>query len=125
MSDRKGTAKRIVDELVSCNVQLVASLPDNWIAELIVALDEDSRIRNAYLAEIGGQNWADLPDEGNVIVQDGVVHLWGAVRSSEVRKAMTVAALNVPGVKGVEDHMNERLDQDAMTWGGWPAPKPP
>ena len=46
MSDRKGTAKRIVDELVSCNVQLVASLPDNWIAELIVALDEDSRIRH-------------------------------------------------------------------------------
>lgn len=87
--------------------------------------DEDSRIRNAYLAEIGGQNWADLPDEGNVIVQEGVVHLWGVVRSSEVRKAMTVAALNVPGVKGVEDHMNERLDQDAMTWGGWPAPKPP
>lgn len=87
--------------------------------------DEDSRIRNAYLAEIRGQDWADLPDEGNVIVQEGVVHLWGAVRSPEVRKAMTVAALNVPGVKGVEDHMNERLVSDAMTWGSWPAPKQP
>ncbi len=87
--------------------------------------DEDSRIRNAYLAEIRVQNWADLPDEGNVIVQEGVVHLWGAVRSAEVREAMTVAALNVPGVKGVEDHMNERLVSDAMTWSSWPAPKQP
>ena len=87
--------------------------------------DEDTRIRNAYLAEIRAQDWADLPDEGNVIVQDGVVHLWGAVRTPEVRKAMTVAALNVPGVKGVEDHMNERLSPDAMTWGGWPSPPRP
>ena len=86
--------------------------------------DEDTRIRNAYLAEIRAQAWAELPDEGNVIVDAGVVHLWGAVKSAEVRKAMTVAALNVPGVKGVEDHMGERLDPDAMTWGGWPAPPP-
>ena len=84
--------------------------------------DEDSRIRDAYLAEIRTQAWADLPDEGNVIVDKCVVHLWGAVRSPEIRKAMTVAALNIPGVKGVEDHMGERLDPDAMTWGGWPEP---
>lgn len=44
MTVRKETAKRIVDELIGCNVKLVASLPDNWIAELIVALDEDQRI---------------------------------------------------------------------------------
>jgi CBS domain-containing protein len=84
--------------------------------------DENTRIRNAYLAEIRAQAWADLPDEGNVIVDKCVIHLWGAVRSPEVRKAMTVAALNIPGVKGVEDHMGERLDPDAMTWGGWPEP---
>jgi CBS domain-containing protein len=76
--------------------------------------DDDTRIRDAYLAEI--------PDEGNVIVDQAVVHLWGAVRSPEVRKAMTIAALNIPGVKGVEDHMGERLGPDAMTWGGWPEP---
>jgi CBS domain-containing protein len=84
--------------------------------------DENTRIREAYLAEIRTQAWADLPDEGNVIVDEGVIHLWGAVRSPEVRKAMKVAALNIPGVKGVEDHMGDRLDPDAMTWGGWPTP---
>ncbi len=86
--------------------------------------DHDTRIRDAYLDEIRAQAWADLPDEGNVIVDKCVVHLWGAVRSPEVRKAMTVAALNIPGVKGVEDHMGERLNPDAMTW-GWPEPPRP
>ena len=46
MTDRKDIAKRIVDELAGCDVKMVASLPDNWIAELIVALDEDKRIRH-------------------------------------------------------------------------------
>jgi CBS domain-containing protein len=87
--------------------------------------DDDTRIRNAYLAEIRAQAWAEMPDEGNVIVDGGVVHLWGAVSSPEVRKAMKVAALNIPGVKGVEDHMGERLDPDSMTWGGWPTPPRP
>jgi sulfopyruvate decarboxylase TPP-binding subunit len=38
--------KKIVDELVHCDVKLVASLPDNWIAGLITQLDRDSRIRH-------------------------------------------------------------------------------
>ena len=46
MTDRKDIANRIVDELAACEIKLVASLPDNWIAELIVALDGDSRIRH-------------------------------------------------------------------------------
>jgi CBS domain-containing protein len=83
--------------------------------------DRDTRIRNAFLAEIRNQAWVELPDEGNVIVDNGVIHLWGAVSSQEVRKAMIVAAQNIPGVKGVEDHMGERLEPDAMTW-SWPTP---
>ena len=46
MTDRKDIANRIIDELAACEIKLVASLPDNWIAELIVALDDDSRIRH-------------------------------------------------------------------------------
>lgn len=89
-----------------------------------VDADDDTRIRNAYLAEIRAQAWAEMPDEGNVIVDKGVIHLWGAVRSPEVRKAMTVAAMNIPGVKGIEDHMGERLVPDSMTWENWPMPLP-
>jgi sulfopyruvate decarboxylase TPP-binding subunit len=34
---------RSVEELARCQTRLVASLPDNWIAELIETLDRDER----------------------------------------------------------------------------------
>ncbi len=36
-------ARRIADEIASCGIELVASLPDNWIADLIAAVDADPR----------------------------------------------------------------------------------
>jgi len=36
-------AKRIADELASCDVKLVASLPDNWLMDVIKLIDDDSR----------------------------------------------------------------------------------
>jgi sulfopyruvate decarboxylase subunit alpha len=46
MSDRAEVARRIADELAQCGVKLVASLPDNWIAELIDTIDADARFRH-------------------------------------------------------------------------------
>jgi sulfopyruvate decarboxylase alpha subunit len=44
MSDRpNAVAKRIVDELASCGVKLVASLPDNWLMHVIRTVDQDDR----------------------------------------------------------------------------------
>jgi len=40
---RTETARRIADELAGCGVKLVASLPDNWISELITHLEGDER----------------------------------------------------------------------------------
>ncbi len=87
--------------------------------------EEDRRIRNALLAELRSQDWADLPAEGNIIVEDGVVNLHGLVRSPQVRKAMVVAAENIPGVRRVADHMRDRTESDALAWGGWPEPPRP
>jgi osmotically-inducible protein OsmY len=50
------------------------------------------------------QSWANL-DLKNILVQDGVIHLWGFVESEEERRAITLAARAVPGVKAVEDHL--------------------
>ena len=36
-------AKRIADELASCDVKLVASLPDNWLMGVIKQVDSDER----------------------------------------------------------------------------------
>lgn len=43
---RRDIAHRIADQLADCDVKLVASLPDNWISELIVAIDGDTRFRH-------------------------------------------------------------------------------
>lgn len=41
----------------------------------------------------------------NAVVSAGVVHLWGATYSEAERDAIHVAAANVVGVKGVEEHI--------------------
>jgi sulfopyruvate decarboxylase subunit alpha len=35
--------EQIVEHLADCGIRLVASLPDNWIADLITAIDRDDR----------------------------------------------------------------------------------
>jgi CBS domain-containing protein len=62
----------------------------------------DRGIRVELLSRIGDQPWTDFGSR-NVIVKDGVVHLWGLVSSDEERKALVALAEEVPGVKGVAD----------------------
>jgi osmotically-inducible protein OsmY len=65
--------------------------------------DRDGVIRSRLLADLRNQRWANC-SEADIVVSDGVVHLWGVVRSEEERKALRIAAENTPGVRGVEDH---------------------
>jgi CBS domain-containing protein len=64
----------------------------------------DSPIRKRLLSEFAKQPWVPQIST-NVIVRNGIVHLWGVIFDEEQRRAMIVAAENVPGVKGVEDHL--------------------
>ncbi len=41
----------------------------------------------------------------NITVSDGIVHLWGGVRSDAERRAAHIAAETVPGVRQVDDHL--------------------
>jgi sulfopyruvate decarboxylase subunit alpha len=43
MAKAPDVARRIADELAACNVKLVASLPDNWLMDLIRTIDADER----------------------------------------------------------------------------------
>jgi CBS domain-containing protein len=63
----------------------------------------DQQIREAILAELRGNRWTLLPQ--NVMVANGVAHLWGVISSEEEGKAIRVAAENIPGVKKVESHL--------------------
>jgi CBS domain-containing protein len=90
------------------------------------ARQSDALIRAGLLEELSRHaTWAPLPAEVSVIVQDGVVHFWGRVRSPEQRKAMIVAAERVAGVRNVEDHMFEASDSDPLNRPNWPSPAPP
>jgi CBS domain-containing protein len=68
-----------------------------------VSLD-DRTIRERLLAELDAQPWASVGTK-NIVVRDGVVHLWGLVEHEDERRALRVAAENTPGVKAVEDHL--------------------
>jgi len=67
--------------------------------------DADAAIRAAMHDVLDNEEWA-MSAMVNVIVSDGVVNLWGAVDSSDQRKALQVAAESIPGVKGVENHLS-------------------
>jgi CBS-domain-containing membrane protein len=65
---------------------------------------DDRTIRDQLLSELKAQRWAEV-SPANVTVKDQVVHLWSSYLSEQEKRALVVAAENVPGVRRVEDHM--------------------
>jgi CBS domain-containing protein len=66
---------------------------------------DDRTIREKLLAELKGQEWVHTW-AADIIVRDRVVHIWVSDdRPPEERQAMRVAAENIPGVQGVEEHL--------------------
>ncbi|WOD15580.1 CBS domain-containing protein [Paraburkholderia kirstenboschensis] len=80
-------------------VQALASVPDEPVSDATLS---DAEIRAVLMGELAGRKWGFAGR--NMVVTDGVVHLWGVFQSAEAINAVRVAAQNVPGVKGVEDH---------------------
>jgi CBS domain-containing protein len=65
---------------------------------------DDEAIREALLAELNQASWAPL-GLVDIIVRNGTVEYWGTLFDERKRRALIVAAENVPGVKGVRDHL--------------------
>lgn len=80
-------------------VQALASIPEEPAPDVALS---DREIRAALMGEMTGHNWAFAGR--NIVVSDGVVHLWGIFHSMEAVQAVRVAAESIPGVKRVEDH---------------------
>lgn len=110
-------AGRLVGIVARAN--LVAALARHGLP---TATADDTAIRVALLAELRAQGWASATDPANVLVEGGVVHLWGRVASKAVRRAMVVAAENIAGVKAVEDHLDEFSGFDPMDRPRWNEP---
>lgn len=71
---------------------------------MVATTDRDRSIRKKLAAELSSQPWASALAK-NIIVSDGVVHLWGLVLSEEEGRAMRIAAERIPGVRRVENHL--------------------
>jgi len=85
------------------------------VAPTLTPAPGDDAIRaavQAALVEAGG-NFEFL----SVVVAAGVVHLWGAVDSSEEKRAAEVAATTIPGVRAVRNELGVLpLSVRSMMW---------
>lgn len=81
---------------------------------------DDHRIRDAILAEMRAQPWGGDAADGDVMVQDGVAHLWGTIDSEAARHARIAAAESTDGVRRVEDHMADWVEPDPFNRPNWP-----
>jgi len=82
-------------------LRVIASGAPDQIADGDDALwmSAETRLREA------SNLFAELPE---VTVIDGIVHLWGTVRSEAERDAARVAVEGIEGVNGVQDHLTVR-----------------
>src|SRR6185437_15342918 len=64
----------------------------------------DEALRRAVESTVKGQAWESAWPV-KIIVNAGVVHLWGFVAGDATSNAYRVAAENVPGVQKVENHL--------------------
>ncbi|HEX5453177.1 MAG TPA: CBS domain-containing protein [Stellaceae bacterium] len=66
---------------------------------------DDRAIRDRLIGELRHQEWARIW-AADIVVRDGVVHLWCSDdHSPEEREALLIAAKNTPGVRDVEEHL--------------------
>jgi CBS domain-containing protein len=73
-----------------------ADMPESCLGDEAIR----SRISTTLREELGG-----MTEFVNVVVSDGVVDLWGATDSEDIKRAVRVAAENMPGVREVRDHV--------------------
>ena len=68
------------------------------------AASDDAAIRARIYAELGKQAWAPM-NLLDILVRNGVVHLWGMLFDERQRGAIHVVAENTAGGKAIQDHL--------------------
>ncbi|MBW4050810.1 MAG: CBS domain-containing protein [Proteobacteria bacterium] len=65
----------------------------------------DAQLRGRILASLKAQSWARSDTSVDLTVKGGIVELLGVVTDPRQREAIRVLAENMPGVRGVVDHL--------------------
>ena len=83
---------------------LVQALATRGLAFVDVA-EADETLRKVIVLNLQKVPWTAALTMVDVIVDHGVVNLWGVVRNEEEKNAIRVAAEGTPGVQAVNDHV--------------------
>ncbi len=89
---------------------LVQALAAASVPKATAAARDDDTIRDELLQTLNAEPWW-TPLTSHVIVSEGIVHIWGLNGTVDAHDAARIAALNVAGVREVEDH---RIDQRSI-----------
>jgi osmotically-inducible protein OsmY len=83
---------------------VVQALASRWLAFVDVT-EADEVLRKVIVSNLRKLPWTAAMATVDVIVDHGVVSLWGVVRNEEEKNAIRVAAEGTPGVQAVNDHL--------------------
>jgi CBS domain-containing protein len=83
---------------------LVQALATRGLAFVDVA-EADEALRKVILFNLRKLPWTTAMTMIDVIVDRGVVNLWGVVRNEEEKNAVRITAEGTPGVQAVTDHV--------------------
>ena len=75
------------------------------VARIEDAAERDRRIRAEIQEVLRKNRWLER-ERMNFVVSEGVVHIWGIVRTEEHRQALHQALAAIAGVDHVEDHLS-------------------
>ncbi len=110
--------QQIVDLMERKKVKRVPVVREGRIAGIITRADlmkalvakpipvrqaSDADLYRDVELELSKQPWHAV--QGHIVVRDGIVELWGFIFHDAERDALRVAVENIPGVKGVRDHL--------------------
>jgi CBS domain-containing protein len=83
---------------------LVQALATRGLAFVDVT-EADEVLRKVVVSNLRKLPWTAALEMVDVIVDRGVVNLWGVVRNEEEKNAVRAAAEETPGVQAVNDHL--------------------
>ena len=92
----------LLQGLAAAKPHVARSVADSELRRALTEAVAEAGIRTTFL---------------NIVVSDGVAHLWGAVESREERDALKVVIENASDLKGVENHVNVMPNQAMRSMG--------
>jgi len=96
---------------------LMSALATFLIKPKKVSPTSDESIRQTILSEMKRQSWCPVQSV-SIRVGKGFVYLSGTIFDARQRRALRVLVENVPGVKGLHDHLGEFIEDTVSTSAG-------